>query len=177
MDVTNVTSTSTQGAQQAQGHHHHHRMSMSQRVDKMESLIDQAVKDGKLTDDQATSMKKQLDDIKSTLSNAKTSGTALTDDQRKQIGQEMHDIGKQLFSAVNPGQGSAPGAAPNASDLFSKMDANGDGKIDKDELTSFINQMNASGKSLGGYFNPSSYNQQGNLSVSTTQQSTISITA
>jgi polyhydroxyalkanoate synthesis regulator phasin len=169
LDVT--TTVDSQGTQQAQGHHHH--LSMSQRLDKMESAIDQAVKDGKLTDDQATQMKKQIDDIKTTLAGAKTSGTPLTDDQRRQIRQEMQGIGKQLFSATNPGQG--PQGAGSASDLFSKIDANGDGKIDKNELADFLSKISDNGP--GGAQNPTSYNQQGSITVSVIQQSTITINA
>jgi polyhydroxyalkanoate synthesis regulator phasin len=173
LDVTSTTDL--QGTQQTQGHHHH--MSMSQRVDKMESLIDQAVKDGKLTDDQATQMKKQLDDIKTTLANAKTSGTPLTDDQRKQIRQDMQSIGKQLFSAINPPQ-NAPAAASTASaNLFSKIDANGDGNIDQNEFSAFMDQLKNNPQSLVDAFSPTAYNQQGSITISTMQQSTISISA
>ena len=177
MAASDVTGTiGLQGTQEAQGHHHHH-MTMSQRVDKMESLIDQAVKDGKLTDDQATAMKKQLDDIKTTLANAKTSGTPLTEDQRKEVRQEMQDIGKQLFSAINPPQNTPVAAPTSSANLFAKLDTNGNGTIDQNEFSAFMDQLKSNPQSLIDAFSPTAYNQQGNITVSVMQQSTISINA
>jgi polyhydroxyalkanoate synthesis regulator phasin len=144
----------------------------------MESLIDQAVKDGKLTDDQATQMKKQLDDIKATLADAKTSGTPLTEDQRNQIRQEMQDIGKQIGMALKPAEQNPVQAAPNQlSGLFSMLDANGDGTIDKNEFSSFMDQLKSNPQSLIDAFGSAGYNQQGSVTVSVMQQSTISINA
>ena len=71
MDVSSISCGVTQRTQQNQRMPHH--MSISQRIDKMESSIDQAVKDGKLTDDQATQMKSQLDDVKKQISDLKGS--------------------------------------------------------------------------------------------------------
>lgn len=174
-DVTGATVV--QGTQQAQGHRHH-RMSMSQRVDNMESFIDQAVKDGKLTDDQATQMKKQLEDIKTTLADAKTSGTPLTEDQRTTIRQEFQSIGKQLGMAIKPPERNPAQAEPNAvSNLFSKLDATGDGTIDKNEFSSFMDQLKNNPQSHIDAFSPGGYNQQGSMTVSVMQQSTISINA
>ena len=53
--VTNIASQVTSDAiQGAQGHHHHHHRNMADMISKMESTIDDAVKAGKLTDDQAS---------------------------------------------------------------------------------------------------------------------------
>ena len=176
MAALDVTGTTAPDSQQVQGRQHHH-MSMSQRIDNMESLIDQAVKDGKLTDDQATQMKKQLDDIKTTLANAKSSGTPLTDDQRNQIRQDMQGIGKQLYAAINPAQNTSAAAPTAAAGLFSKIDTNGDGTIDQNEFAAFMDQFKNNPQALVDAFNPTSYNQQGSTTVSVVQQSTISINA
>jgi hypothetical protein len=181
MDQSNISTLAApelQGMQKMLGHHRHRHMGMSQRIDKMESAINQAATDGKLTSDQATAMIKTLDDIKSLLANTKSTRTPLTDDQRHQIHQAMKDIGKQLFSALNPARDATP-ATPNngIADLFSKIDANGDGTLDKDEFTNFVKSLKDNSNGLADTYNPSSYNQKGTLTISIMQQTTISITA
>jgi Ca2+-binding EF-hand superfamily protein len=181
MDISNVGSAASQGVQQLQGHHHH-RMGMSQRLDKMESAIDQAVTNGNLTDDQATQMKKMLEDIKKTLADAKTSGTPLTSDQLKEIRKELQDIGKQLFSAIKSTQGSTTAAPDPVAELFKKIDADSNGSIDKNELTDFVNQLKNHGANptaANETATPATYNQKGSFSfsMSMSYQSTISYSA
>lgn len=107
----------------------------------MESTIDDAVKAGKLTDDQAAQMKKKLDSITEALNQKQTgSGAQLTSDDLQQIKAAFQDVRKQLFDALHP-QGSTSATNSIGDYLFKKMDANGDGIVDKNEFFTFINQM------------------------------------
>ena len=134
-----VTSNATQGIRGH--HHHHHHKSMADMISKMESTIDDAVKTGKLTDDQATQMKKELDSITEALNKSQTgSGAQLTSKDLQQIRTEFQDVRKKLFDALNL-QGSTFASNSIGDNLFKKMDANGDGVVDKNEFFTFINQM------------------------------------
>jgi len=134
-----VTSNATQGVQGH--HHHHHRRSMADQVSKMGAAIDDAVKAGKLTSDQATQMKKELDSITQALNNNQTgSGAQPTSNNLQQIKAKFQDVRKQLFDALNP-QGSTSASNDTASRLFQMMDTNGNGVIDQNEFLTFINQM------------------------------------
>jgi polyhydroxyalkanoate synthesis regulator phasin len=135
--VTNTDIQSVQGHH----HHHHHHKSMADMISKMESIIDDAAKAGKLTDDQATQMKKELDSITETLKQGQSSsGAELTPDDLQNIRTEFQDVRRQLFDALNPQKStSAPNGIGDA--LFKKMDANGDGTIDKNEFSTFINAL------------------------------------
>jgi len=177
MSSTQVIDT-TSAAQGVQGPHHHKHKTMSQQVDDMSTAIDNALKAGKLTNDQATAMKSELDDIKQKLGQTQNgqqgqsgSVSKLSDDDRKKIGEEFHDVRKQLFSALNP-QASAATSGDAASQLFSKIDANNDGNISKDEFQTFVDNL-TKGQNAGQL-----YGQGGNYSLSMTYSETnINITA
>ena len=131
------TSDVTQGVQ---GHHHHHHRSMADMISKMESTIDDAVKAGKLIDDQATQMKKELDSITETLSKTQgSSATQLTPDDLQKIRTEFQDVRKQLFDALNPQV--ATSTSTGIENLFKQMDANGNGVIEQNEFASFISSL------------------------------------
>ena len=134
-----VTNTDIQGVQGH--HHHHHHKSMTDMISKMESAIDDAVKAGKLTDDQATQMKEELDSITETLKQGQSSsGAQLTSEDLQKIRTEFQDVRKQLFDALNP-EGSTSASNGIGDALFKKMDANGDGAVDKNEFSTFINTL------------------------------------
>jgi polyhydroxyalkanoate synthesis regulator phasin len=156
MDFSQFTNTSTAstGAQvQGTGGHHHHK-SLADQINDMNTAIDNAVKAGKLTDDQATAMKKELDDVKQTLSQNQANGssqtgsaTQLSDDDRKKVFSELKDVRKQLHAAMSP-QGSAAGASDDQlNKLFSSMDADGNGSVSKEEFEAFMNTL----AQKGGY--------------------------
>ena len=131
-------------------------MTIGDRLSKMESAIDDAVASGALSGDQAVQMRKELDDIAKILthnshkqngaSNQSESSTQLPANDREKIRSHLRDLEKQLFSALNPqGATEAPAAAARrasveANDLFKAMDTNRDGKIGKDELTTYVNK-------------------------------------
>jgi len=104
----------------------------------MEARIDKAVKAGTLTDDQATQMKKSLDAVKDELTQDTANGATLSRDERKKIGTELRDIGKQLSAALNLQASSTATPANGIDSLFAAMDTNGDGSIDKNELSAFL---------------------------------------
>jgi len=134
-----VPSNAMQGVQGY--HHHHHHKSMADMISKMESTIDDAVTAGKLTNDQATQMKNELDSITQALNNSQTSsGAQLTSDDLQQIKTELQNVRKQLFDALNP-QGLVSASNNTVTNLFQIMDKNGDGVIDQNEFLTFINQM------------------------------------
>jgi hypothetical protein len=162
------------------GHHHHHHKSISDQVSQMGSAIDKAVSAGTMTSDQASALKKELADITQTLSqNAAPSGTAtgtsgtgattssnplsqLSDADRKKVFGELQDVRKQIHAAFSSQNTSAASGATNNTDavtnLFSKIDTNGDGSIDKNEFTQFLAQIgaNALGYDLNGNANANS---------------------
>lgn len=170
-----------QGTQSTQGHHHHHRPSISNQVSNLSSAINNAVNSGQLTSDQATSMEKELNDITQTLASATQSSSTsttsqsgsstnqsglsqLSDSDRKKVMQELQDVRKQLFQALNPqaaGSASATSNSDQINSLFSAMDTNGDGTIDKSELTNYINQIENSSQGAADAFIGSLYNPQG----------------
>ena len=143
MDVTQIagaTPTSSATPVQGMGGHHHHHKSISDQVSSMESAIENAVKAGKLTDDQATAMKKELDDVTQTLAQnqavatSQTSATGqtgttsqtsaisqLSDDDKKKIFGELQDVRKQLHAAM-ASQGTASAASGDQiNQMFSSM--------------------------------------------------------
>jgi len=127
--------------QSVQGHHHRHHRSMADKISMMDSAIDEAVKAGKLTGDQAAQMKKELDSITQTLKNSQTSsGTPLASNDLQQIKAEFQDVRKQLYDALHP-QGATSTSNDAISKLFQMMDADGNGAVDRDEFLTFINQM------------------------------------
>ena len=188
MDLSQLTGSAT-GSSSVQGmggHHHHHHKSISDQVSQMGSAIDNAVKTGAMTSDQATSLKKELADITSTLGSASsaTSSTssggqsgqsnplsALSDSDRKKVFSELQDVRKQLY-ATNAQSASANSSASSGNDavsqLFSQIDTNNDGAISKDEMTQFLAQIGAN--ALG-------YNQTGSASVSSSSASWSSFSA
>jgi polyhydroxyalkanoate synthesis regulator phasin len=156
MDLSQFSNTSTPSTgaqvQGTQGHHHHHK-SIADQISDMNTAIDNAVKAGKLTNDQATAMKKELDDVKQTLSQNQTSGssqtgasTQLSADDRKKVFGELQDVRKQLHTAMAP-QGTAAGATGDQIDkLFASMDTDGNGSVSKQEFEAFMSSL-----SQGGY--------------------------
>ena len=174
--ITNQTATSSGTQVQGSGGHHRHHKSISDQVTAMGTAIDDAVKAGKLTDDQATTMKKELDDVTQALAKnqaattgqtgATTSASTLSADDRKKLFGELQDVRKQLHAATAP-QGTAPGASSDqANQLFASMDADGNGSISKDEFASFMTSLAQKG----------GYNAQGQ-SATAAAQSGLSVEA
>ena len=151
-NLSPITAAQGRGAQGE----HYHPVTIGDRLSKMESAVDDAVKSGTISGDQAIQMKKELDDITKILShnshkqngsnNQSESSTQLPADDREKIRLHLKDIEKQLSAALNPqGATEAPAAAARrasveANDLFKEMDINRDGKIGRDELTSYVNK-------------------------------------
>jgi hypothetical protein len=173
MDGSQLTgNTASSGIQgMTGGQHHHHHKSVSDQISQMGSAIDNAVKAGTMTSDQATSLKKELADVTQTLSQASTtaasaaSGTTsqsnplsqLSDADRKKVFSELQDVRKQLHAA-NP-QAANSGLTGNANSvngLFSQIDTDGNGSISQSEFTQFLAQIGA---------NAIGYNQSGNESA------------
>jgi hypothetical protein len=187
MDVSQVTSASLSNSQVqgVQGHHHHHRKSMADKVDDMQSAIDDAVKSGKLTSDQASALTKELDEIKKMLSQVQTSpgaggATRLSSGDQDKMRKELQDVGKKLFSALNASSSSQQSNGVDA--FFKALDSNKDGSISKGEMSSFFNSLTSGGSTSGGS-NPSTmpvgnyaYSSQASLTV-IRMQSTFSMTA
>ena len=146
-------------------------MSIADQVSQLGSAIDNAVKAGTMTSDQATTLKKELADITTILGQAtqaagngttNTSATAtttqtnplaqLSDADKQKIFGELRDVRQQLYAANNPqGTGAASGASSNnnaIANLFSEIDTDHNGTITKQEFMQFFAQMG--------------YDQQGN---------------
>jgi hypothetical protein len=85
---------------------------------------------------------------------------------------ELQDVRKQLFSALNPQSTdatSSAGATSSSSavnDLFSKIDTDGNGSIDKNELQTFLNT-----------FSSQMYGQNGSSTPNALYSSTVNISA
>ena len=147
-------------------------MTIGDRLSKLESAVDDAVTSGTLSGDQAIQMKKELDDITKILShnshkqngsnNQTGSSTQLPANDREKIRSHLQDLEKQLSSALNPqGATDVPAAAARRAraevdDLFKAMDTNRDGKIGRDELTSYVNKT------------ADFYGRQGSMTISVT---------
>ena len=180
--LSQLQAGSTASSSGVQGHHKHHHKSISDMINEMGSAIDNAEKAGTMTSDQAASLKKELADVTKTLSQASTAATStdttasstsqtsqsgalsqLSDADRKKVFSELQDVRKQLHAASDTQGASAASGVPNSGDavsqLFSQIDTNGNGTIDKSELTQFLAQIGAN--ALG-------YNQQGNASAALT---------
>ena len=153
-------------------------------VNSLESEIDDATKAGKLTSDQASALTKELDDIKNTLGQTASNGTAQTNnatqlsaDDRNKIRKDLQDIGKQLFQAFNTQAASSTQQGSNVDQIFKAMDANNDGSISKDEMTNFLSSLTSNATNANGLISSNyTYSEQATLSVSETQ-SRFSITA
>jgi hypothetical protein len=168
--------------QGSQGHHHHHRKSISDQVSDMSSAIDNAVKAGTLTGDQATAMKSELADITNTLSQAQASASTaqttstsqsglsqLSATDRQKVMKELHDVRKELFQATNSEASNSTGGTQGTdqiNSLFGAMDTNGDGSVSKTELSNYISQLANSNQSATDLLIGSMYNPQGTLSLS-----------
>jgi EF hand len=151
-DLSRITAAQVRGTQGE----HLHPMTIGDRLSKLESAMEDAVTSGTLSGDQAIQMKKELDDISKILShnshkqngsNKQTgSSTQLPANDREKIRSHLQDLEKQLSSALNPkGATDVPAAAARRAraeieDLFKAMDTNRDGKIGRDELTSYVNK-------------------------------------
>jgi hypothetical protein len=176
-----ISLVSNQSVQGAQGHHQHPRKSIADMIKDMESAIDDATKSGKLTGDQASAMTKVLDDIKKMLSQAQSTGatgdvTQLSADDREKIRKQLHDIGKQLFQAFNSQRADSSTRQSGAVDaIFKAMDANKDGSVNKNELTSFLSGLTAnasnSSHSNGVVASSFTYSAQATMSITRTQSS------
>jgi hypothetical protein len=170
MDLSQLTGStaSSAGVQGMNGGGHHHRhKSISDQVNQMGTMIDNAAHAGKLSSDQAATLKNELADITKIMSqNTQTSSAAdavltnktnplsqLSDDDRKKIFNELQDVRKQLKTALAPQGSSASGSTDSVSRMFSQIDADNNGAISKDEFTNFLAQVGAN--ALG-------YTQQGN---------------
>jgi polyhydroxyalkanoate synthesis regulator phasin len=183
MDVSQLTSSAA-GSSGVQGmygggHHRHHK-SISDQVNQMGTAIDNAVKTGSMTSDQAASLKKELADITQIMNqNAQTTSAGstgqtsqsnslsqLSDADRKKVFSELHDVRKQLFAASNTDGANGSSGASSGDDavstLFSQIDSDNNGSIDKSELTQFLAQIGAN--ALG-------YNQRGTTNVSASAMS------
>jgi len=115
MDVLQLSAAGSAGMQGVEGSLQPPKM--ADVVSKMSSAIDNAVSTGKLTDAQAASMKKDLDDVAKALQQEPTgSATQLPAGDRQQLGSEIREIGKQLRAAlgsqggVETEQNKAPGS-------------------------------------------------------------------
>jgi len=155
----------------------HHR-SFADRISEMQSGIDDAVKAGQLTQDQADEMKKQLAAISDELKKAQGDGTQpISDDDKKKIGKELHEVGKQLHAATNPdgGEGQASQSqGVNANDTFAalldtlKNATAGNGNNGSSALDLFMSQIQTG----------TQYNQQGGTIVTASiTQSMFSVIA
>jgi len=152
MVISHITAAQVQGAQGEQ----HHRMTIVDRISKIGSAMDDAVASGTLTGDQAIQMKKELDDITKMLnhdshkqngsSDQTGSSAPLPANDREKIRSDLKELEKHFSAALNPqGATDVPTAASRrpkleVGELFRLMDTNGDGKIGKEELTSYINK-------------------------------------
>jgi len=170
-------SGATSGVQKAGGGHHHHHKSVSDQVNQMGSAIESALQAGTMSGDQAASLKKELADVTQILSqNTQTAGSTattsssgatsqssplsqLSDADRKKMFGELQDVRKQLHAiSGTQGTSAASGMSNNSdavSQLFSQIDSNNDGNIDKSEMTQFLANIGAN--ALG-------YTSQGNAS-------------
>ena len=121
---------------------HHPPKCMAAMIVNLQSTIDIAVKAGKLTDDQATQMKKKLDFIAQTLNKSQTgSGAQLPSDDLRKVKTELQAVRKQLFDALNP-QGTASFTTGGAGyNLFKTMDGNRNGAIGRNEFATFISTL------------------------------------
>ncbi len=175
MDLSQA-SISSGGAQvqNAQGHHHKHK-SISDQLSSMSSAIDNAVKSGKLTEDQAAAMKKKLDDVKQTLDKNQTTGgnsagslSQLSDDDKKKIFGELQDVRKQLHSAIAPKSAATGTTSDQMNKMFAAMDANNDGSVTKEEFASFMSSVAQKGgyNAQGAISSDADSGVQGGLSVS-----------
>lgn len=170
MDTSQITGTTTQNVQ---GHHHHRGGNIADMISKMSTGIDDAVKAGKLTQDQSTDMKKQLDAISEKLNSDPTGkGADLSQDDRQQIRKDLHDIGKQLKVAMSPKNSDGTQAGSLVDQLFKKLDSNGDQKIDKDELSSFINNLSSGAQQTNGQKNAQ---QQTSYSLTVETKTTFTV--
>lgn len=168
MDVSQLTASSSLSSavqgMTGSGHHHHHHKSISDQVNQMGSVIDNAVQAGTMTSDQATSLKNELADITKILSQTtqtSSNGTStaatgqtgqsnplsqLSDADRKKVFSELHDVREQL-RAANPQASNAASGSSSSSDavtkLFSQIDTNSNGSIDQTEFTQFLAQIGA----------------------------------
>jgi polyhydroxyalkanoate synthesis regulator phasin len=157
MDVTSVSSAGT---------NHKHHLSLAEMLAQMQSSVDDEVKAGKLTADQATALKKELDAIAKTLQDAKTNGTQISADDRRKMREQLKKAGQDLENAVTAQAGKGVAMNQGLDDLFKKIDTNGDGQIDKNEMNNFLNQT--ASDSPSDPVSPETYNQQGILSISMT---------
>jgi hypothetical protein len=170
--ISSVSITSTSNSQSTNGvHGHNHHGNMADKIKKMETAIDNAVKDGKLTDDQASDMKKKLDDVSSKIGQPGDK-TKLSNDDKKAIRDEMQSVRKELFSALNPqsAQGVQGVQSNTLSDIFSSLDKNGDGTLDQSEFSAMMNNP-----AIQKAFNIGVYNANGNVGDSS--QGTINLSA
>ncbi len=132
-----ATNNATQGIQ---GHPRH--KSMADMISNLQSTIDNAVKTGRLTGDQAMQMKKKLDSITQTLNKTQTgSGAQLTPEDLQQIRAKFQEIRKELFDALNPQRSAIVSNGIGGYHLFQKMDANGNRVIDRNEFSNFISTL------------------------------------
>jgi hypothetical protein len=152
-------------------------MTIGDRISRMESAIDDAEASGTLSGDQAIQMRKALADITKILnhnshkqngSNNQTgSSPQLSANDREKIRSDLQELSRQVFAALNPQGGAGVPAAPargaQVDDLFEAIDTNGDGKIRKDELISYVNKTAHNGQSGTAPFN--TYGQQGSLTI------------
>ncbi len=174
MDISQMRAAQVQGAQGE----HHQRMTIGDRISQMKSAIDDAVTSGMLSDDQAVQMRKALDDITKILSHnehkqngsnnrAGSATQQLSANDREKIHSDLQELGKQVSAALNS-QGAArvapaPTRGAQVDDLFKAIDTNGDGKIRKDELTSYLNRTADDRQSGRTPFN--TYGSQGSLTI------------
>jgi Ca2+-binding EF-hand superfamily protein len=167
MDVTSVSNANT---------NHKHRLSLAEMLSQTQSTINDDLKAGKLTADQATALKKELDAIAKSLQDARTNGTQISADDRRKMRDELKKVGEDLENAVTAEGKKDVAMNPGLDDLFKKIDTNGDGKIDNSELNNYLSQTAADSPS--DPLNASTYNQEGTLSISmTVMESKLSIIA
>lgn len=134
-------SQTTSATQAVQGQYPHQK-SMADVIGHLRSAIDYAVKTGKLSGDQATQMKRKLDFITQTLNKTQTSaGAPLTPDDLQQIRTNFQEVRRQLFDVLYPRGTASLASGGTGYNLFKTMGANGNGMIDKNQLSNFISTL------------------------------------
>ncbi len=143
LNIQRVSSTASASTQGVQRHHpHHHHKSIADMISNMASGIDDAVKAGKLTNDQAAQMKKELDSIAEILKKDQaSSGAELTSEDRQQIRKVLHDVRERLLAALNPQGAGSIASGGIAGYMFKQMDANGDGVVSQNEFATFFGKQ------------------------------------
>jgi hypothetical protein len=104
----------------------YHQKSLSDKISDMESVITKGLKAGTLTTNQATTMEKALDSIKSEITKNQNASTGyLSPEESKKIRSEIQSVGKQIYTAVSSASQAAQSTSPNdISDVLGALQNN-----------------------------------------------------